>query len=325
MKNILCGIFLLICSLQLHSDELRDKYNRFSNEYKEYFFLNNDKINLYWILLSSHSNQSLGTIIFSPGRTESRLSYFEFATYLQQNNFNVAIIEHRGQGKSGRQINATDVGHIDRFEDYSNDFKLFFQEIKKIQKPPYFLVASSMGAGIAMMDPVTVNYFQRIVMLAPMFKIKTKNIPEWLTHVILNLSLYFKSSTDYAPFTGSFDPSSEFENNDYSSSEKRFKFNLEIYKKNPNFQVGGPSIKWVQEALNVTENIRGKINSVSTKTLLIQSEYEKYVDNQTQDYFCSLMLSCQIYLVSGSKHALHLENDNNIDLIFNKTKSFLVE
>jgi lysophospholipase len=317
---ILSTFPLLFLSILTSASDLSIKYESFSKASVEHRFVNTQGGSLYWISLTSENPK--GTIIFSPGRSESRISYFEMASELVNHQYNVAIIEHRGQGLSSRKIRESDVGHIDHFEDYFSDFKEFNTEIRNFLPPPYYLVSSSMGAAIAAGVPEVMNSFQSAILLAPMFKIKTKNIPDWLARLILKVDSFIFSANDYAPFTGAFDPDARFEDNEYSSSPIRFKFNKELYRKNQDLRVGGPSIRWVQEALDVPQKLQEKIKLIRTKVLLLQAENDFFVVNETQNEFCKSMTNCQLVQIPRSRHALHLETDENINLILNRIVKF---
>jgi lysophospholipase len=320
MKKVFLIVSLSLVSFWAQADELVNAYKKFSGESREHTFLDKKRETLYWVSLASAPSR--GTVVISPGRSESRISYFELATLFQQNQYNVAIIEHRGQGKSARKLRPSDVGHIDQFEDYSEDFAQLVKEIQGQLPPPFYLLASSMGATIASSEPAVINSFDRVTMLAPMFKIRTLFFPKWLARAILSVFSVLRGPTGYAPFSGPFDPQASFEENSYAASRQRFKTNLELYHLYPELRVGGPSIKWVQEALDITEKIHSQMRLIKSPVLLLQAEDEYFVDNQVQDEYCGLMVHCQVFKVPGSRHALHLDSDQNLQLIFKMTQDF---
>ena len=67
-------------------------------------------------------------IVVCPGRIESYVKYAELAYDLVHMGFDVLIIDHRGQGLSGRMLQDTHRGHVDRFSDYVDDFAAFWQQ-----------------------------------------------------------------------------------------------------------------------------------------------------------------------------------------------------
>ena len=67
-------------------------------------------------------------IVVCPGRIESYIKYAELAYDLFHLGFDVLIIDHRGQGLSGRMLPDTHRGHVDNFSDYVDDLAAFWQQ-----------------------------------------------------------------------------------------------------------------------------------------------------------------------------------------------------
>lgn len=89
-------------------------------------------------------------IVVCPGRIESYVKYAELAYDLVHMGFDVLIIDHRGQGLSGRMLPDTHRGHVDRFSDYVDDFAAFWQQ--DVQPGPWrkrYILAHSMGGAIS--------------------------------------------------------------------------------------------------------------------------------------------------------------------------------
>uniref|UniRef100_UPI0013D3B38A alpha/beta fold hydrolase n=1 Tax=Enterobacter cloacae TaxID=550 RepID=UPI0013D3B38A len=62
----------------------------------------------------------------------------------------VLIIDHRGQGLSGRMLPDTRRGHVDNFSDYVDDLAAFWQQ--EVQPGPWrkrYILAHSMGGAIS--------------------------------------------------------------------------------------------------------------------------------------------------------------------------------
>ncbi len=61
-------------------------------------------------------------------RIESYVKYAELAYDLFHLGFDIFIIDHRGQGRSGRMLSDPHRGHVDHFNDYVEDLAAFWQQ-----------------------------------------------------------------------------------------------------------------------------------------------------------------------------------------------------
>ncbi len=85
-------------------------------------------------------------ILIVNGRVESYLKYQELAWDLWRQGYSLYLIDHRGQGMSGRMLSDHDKGYVDQFDDYVLDLKQFHDQIIMADKPAkLFLLAHSMG------------------------------------------------------------------------------------------------------------------------------------------------------------------------------------
>lgn len=65
-------------------------------------------------------------VVVFPGRIESYVKYGEVAYDLFQAGYDVLIMDHRGQGRSGRVLQDGHRGHVIRFADYVDDVEQFW-------------------------------------------------------------------------------------------------------------------------------------------------------------------------------------------------------
>jgi lysophospholipase len=104
-----------------------------------------------------------GSLVISPGRTESSMEYYETALDFIERGFSpIYIIDHVGQGFSKRLLKDPSKGHIHKFSDYVNGFESFVnhvqQDLKNVEGrkgEPLFFASNSMGTAIGL------GYFQR--------------------------------------------------------------------------------------------------------------------------------------------------------------------
>ena len=91
-----------------------------------------------------------GTIVISYGFTESCLKYYELIYYFYREGYQAAIMDHRGHGRSMREVEDMTVVHIELFSRYVKDLHHFVEtKVKPMAKEgPLYLFAHSMGGCI---------------------------------------------------------------------------------------------------------------------------------------------------------------------------------
>jgi lysophospholipase len=228
-------------------------------------------------------------IVVCPGRIESYVKYAELAYDLFHMGFDVLIIDHRGQGLSGRMLSDTHRGHVDNFSDYVDDLAAFWQQ--EVQPGPWrkrYILAHSMGGAIATL------FLQRhshqcdaIALSAPMFGIVMR-FPDWMVRHILDWAEgHQRIREGYAIGTGRW-RALPYTMNVLTHSRQRYRRNLRFYADEPRLRVGGPTYHWVREGILAGEQALAGAGDDSTPTLLLQAEEERVVDNRMHDRFCEL-------------------------------------
>ena len=98
--------------------------------------------------LSPNDPKPKAAVIISHGFTESAEKWHETAYYLLNDGYNVYIIEHRGHALSYRAVSDKTLTHIDRFDEYVDDFGIFVNLVRSEQNGDLYLLAHSMGCAI---------------------------------------------------------------------------------------------------------------------------------------------------------------------------------
>lgn len=264
-----------------------------------------------------HAAEHDRVIVVCPGRIESYVKYAELAYDLFHLGFDVLIIDHRGQGRSGRILPDRHRGHVDNFDDYVDDLQAFWQQ--EVVPGPWrkrYILAHSMGGAIATL--LLQRQPQRcdaIALCAPMFGIVIR-LPEWMVRHILNWAEGYQPFREsYALGTGRWH-ALPFSINVLTHSRVRYRRNLRCYADDPQLRVGGPTNHWVREGILAGEKVLAGAAQDTTPMLLLQAEEERVVDNRMHDRFCEIRAAAghpceggKPLVIKGAYHEILFEKD----------------
>ena len=276
--------------------------------HKLHFFTGKNGVKIaYKIFLVKHPK---ATIVISNGRTESMVKYQEFIYDLNQNGYSVYILDHRGQGYSGRMTQDAQMGYVDNFYNYVDDLKYFVDHIVKKQGK-MVLFGHSMGGAIASLYVESYPQdFDALVLFSPMHQ--PNLILSSLSPVVCSVYAMGESEPQaYAPGTKDFDILTyAFKENDLTHSAMRFELMKEAYAKEPSIRIGGPSKQWVRESCKASKRSVEAASLIKVPVLLLRGEKDDVVTQKAQEQFCkNVGKNCHAYLIQGAFHELYIEDD----------------
>ena len=249
-------------------------------------------------------------LVILPGRQEPAIRYAEMIYDLRDLGYTIYVMDHRGQGFSGRMLTNSEIGHVEHFDDYLADFETFVRIVEGNGHPKRFLLAHSMGGAIAgeylEKHP---GKFSAAVLSAPMFQISTEPFSQSVAFGIAEFATLLGKGDHYALKQANFDLNWPFEKNNLTLSRSRFSKLVEIFTELPETRIGGPSYRWVREALKATPRIVRQAKKVSTPVLLLQAGSDSVVKAYRQDVFCERVLQCAQYTFPDSFHEIVHERD----------------
>jgi lysophospholipase len=261
---------------------------------------------------------SKGSLVISPGRTEDSLKYVETAyDFIQAGYSPVYVINHRGQGFSGRMLPDPQKGHVDDYVDYAQDFARFMSFVladPNVDKARLFAVAHSLGG--AVVTDYTMNGaspFKAVAMSAPLFKIPNDTEENLLRDTALACYVQFACNNyipDGKPFTWQ---DRQFSTNTVTHSRVRFDYRDHTWRQWPALQLGDPTIRWVRETVqaNIKRRDITRLKNVKSPFLIFMAEQEMVVDSSGYAPICQRMQpgKCKIEKVLGSRHEMLMEID----------------
>ena len=289
-----------------------------------------DQLEIHYALITK--DELTDWVVVAPGRSESYLKYKEVAFDLINNGYNVAIIDHRGQGLSQRELDDRHKGYVKDFSDYTSDLEAFIADIVKPQcNGQIFMLAHSMGANIAarFLAQTSLN-INAAVLLAPMIAIDAGVFPNWLGRLVVSISYFFDKliNKQSAYFYGRGQYKEKvFKGSDLMQSKIRFNFFRDLYNDDKRIQLGGVTFAWLNAAIKSEDFIMQNLTTLTTPVAVMQAGADNVVCNNIQDKFCQQLNtlhpnSCPngtTTMIKGAKHELLFEKDEYRNQALTKT------
>lgn len=259
-------------------------------------------------------NNNKGNIVISHGYTESLDKYHEIIYYFLKAGFNVFGIEHRGHGRSENLgIEDKSQMYVENYEDYVIDFKSFMDKvvIPAANEKHILLFAHSMGGAIGMrFVELYPEYFNCAVLSAPMLSVNTGSIPNFCANILSKIAINLRRGGTYVI---GFNKYYKEENMDRwaTSSKVRYKYYNSYVKENTEFQKGGASYKWLNEALELCKEVTKKenANNIKIPIILFQAGNDVYVTVNGQKKIKKYAENCTLIKFENSRHELYREID----------------
>ncbi len=250
-----------------------------------------------------------GTVLLFTGRTEFIEKYGRVAREMQQRGFALASIDWRGQGLSDRMTDDRGMGHVEAFGDYQKDVACLIDYARAVGMPePYYLIAHSLGGGIglrALMEDLPVN---AAVFSAPMWGIQGSLS---LRSFVWGLS----SVGRRLGFDGKLVPGqtseitlgeTPFDENELTNDPEMYNYMQEQVRQHPELGLGGPSLRWVNEALWETRRLSA-LPSPATPTLTFLGTDETIVDPERIKARMEKWPGGNLTIVPGGKHEMMMD------------------
>lgn len=196
-----------------------------------------------------------GTVFVLPGRTEYAEKYSLFAAELQELGLACLAIDWRGQGLADRVHRDEGAGHVDDFHDYQMDLAAVIAQANLMEMPrPWMMLGHSMGGCIGLRTLMEDHPFDGAVFSAPMWGINISRAVRPFATGIAALSRRFQFSHLFAP--GQVSESqffrTDFNKNGLTTDRDMWEWMRNQIATHPELALGGPSLHWLDEALNET-------------------------------------------------------------------------
>ncbi len=253
-----------------------------------------------------------GTVIILHGRTEFIEKYFETINDLRRRGFAVATFDSRGQGGSSRLLGNSRKGHVRDFADHVNDFELIMQDVILPDcPPPYFVLAHSTGATVALLSAERLRtQIDRMVLTAPLLALPYST-PKMLAR-LSGFLMHFGLGESFAPGAGATVIQTQpFETNVLTSDPERYRRSLAIADAEPAIGVGGATIGWVNSAMRACCRLAEPdfAATVPMPVLIVLGGADTVVSNQAAEEFSRRVKTAAHLRIPGARHEILMESD----------------
>jgi lysophospholipase len=254
-----------------------------------------------------------GTVAILPGRAEFIEKYFEVVSELLERNFDVAVLDWRGQGLSDRLLASRDKSYIGHFKVYARDLEaLRTRVLEPFCRPPFFALGHSMGGAILLAQAhAGRSPFQRIVLTAPMIDIHGLRFPRG-ARALARILTMLGFGRALIPGGGS-NPylTRGFADNILTSDRNRFDRVAATVAAHPEIAVADPTIAWVNAAFRLMaqfENIEFPRRTL-TPALILAAGADRLVETMAAETFGSRLKAGKVVTIPYARHEILIERD----------------
>lgn len=278
------------------------------------YFFTSDNLSIRYGVGYPKEERIRGTILLLSGRAEFLEKYEETITDLCKRKFRVFSMDWRGQGLSDRLLPDRQKGYVETYQDYLNDLHQFINKIVKPNNgPPFFVLAHSMGAHIALRflyeNPAL---FKKAVLVSPMIDIQ---IPFYLSKWIKAFAFFMKGlkmgGISVVGHPGYPDSEKQFLKNPFTTDRYRFSRQMKLLRKKPDLDSGKITWGWLAATFRSIEFFQKQqtAKTIQTPILMISGGLDRIVSILAQKTFCKKMAGCTFKTMPDAKHEILMETD----------------
>jgi lysophospholipase len=251
-----------------------------------------------------HRDGPRGTVLLFPGRTEYVEKYGRAARHLADAGFATLVVDWRGQGLADRLTGDAMSGHVHHFIDYQQDVAAMVEAAQALDLPrPWYLLAHSMGGCIGLRAVMEGLDVASVSFSGPMWGIRMgaalRPFAWSLAWSVRQLGLGHL----YAPTTGAehYVLVEPFETNKLTNDPEMWDYMARQLRAHPELGLGGPSLRWLHEALIETRALARRPSPALPCLTLLGSDEEIVETARVQDRMARWP-GGRLEIVEGGRH-----------------------
>jgi lysophospholipase len=259
-----------------------------------------------------------GTVLLFPGRTEYIEKYGRAAQDFATRGYATLAIDWRGQGLADRLLDDSMSGHIHGFIDYQKDVDAVVQAIDHLDLPkPLHLLAHSMGGCIGLRAAMTGLPVASCSFTGPMWGIRISSPLRPVAWSLGWSSRQVGLCHLYAPGTKSdtYVMAEPFEANKLTGDHEMYQYMIDQAQAHPELTLGGPSLRWLHEALRETLALSGLPSPDLPCVTLVGTE-EDIVDSTRIQARMGVWPGGRVEDIDGGRHEVMMDTPEMRQRVF---------
>ena len=256
-----------------------------------------------------------GIIVLAPGQSEFIEIYYELVNDFNRNNYDVWIIDWKGQGGSDH-IDPDENRALNNFLNDKHDLEKFLREVV-VRKDglPLILLAHSMGAHIALrMLEDTPNLVDLTILTAPMITVKTGMYPHNMSSILASIVVSSGLGRWYAPGNSKWVERPNFKASDNENTSDPVRSMWKEYWRisRPDLRKSyGVTYQWFHNYSHSRDELlqSQKLLLGSSKILMTIPLKDVLVIPEASLELCAKMINCKSIIYENARHELYLEEN----------------
>ena len=252
-----------------------------------------------------------GTIIIFAGRNECIEKYFETIGDFTKSAFDTVVFDWRGQGDSEHLIPDRHRGYVRHFSDYRLDVEAIFDQVVLPDcRPPFFVVAHSMGCLIALdAAPLLKSRVDRMVLCGPFLGIRKQPFSTsaawWISRGLIAIGL------GRMYFGGGPRVRQPFEVNKVTGDAARYARNQSLYDRHPHLALGGPTARWVNTSISAIRKLKQRGSSLAYRipALVLIAAKDQVVPRDAIDEAVRFLPAAYSIIIENAAHEMLQDRD----------------
>ena len=264
-----------------------------------------------------------GTIFICPGYSEYIEKYGKTAKLFSHYGYNCVALDWRGHGLSDRLTPNPLLGYVETFSDYLKDFDAIIDWAIKFDIPkPWFVLGHSMGGTIMLRHLYKNRYFKAAAFSCPMWGIKLNPALRIFAYIYGNLARILKMDKNFAPTRSEKGYIDEhFDKNALTNDPEMWQYLREQVARYPALKLGGPSVRWVNSALQETYML-SKLPSPKIPCITFLAEDERIVDPDRINDRMKIWPAGVLHFMQSARHEVLMEDIVTQEYITQKIANF---